>query len=506
MLAAMKGGCALNSQHPAFPLPYILFPLLLTRGFGSGELFKLIVGLCFGLLLFLNIRARDRVGLITTALSFLFALLWWQVVYLFGFWIVILAIAGRNGKSIPNSIPSALLVIWILQEFAVGNFTYVPYLVAPTYILICWLGNRVNSIIYSFLAVICALCTIFEIARPRADVQVQYNRTLADGYSYGKILAKIIGAELISAKPVAGTIGITSLTADGLPNNSLRPIHLLEHGLASSLQSTPIINGDIAQTRPWTRNQLMGNQYLLAALGKDRQWVSNLGGRLEFTGRVLLASTRHSGGHYLEPIVTVYKDTTYINDSDPFVDRLANYQSAALWEIVHKTKTFRIANLAMLIGSLLVRRSINASLLGMIAGLILVAFPPSSKGDIRIIGNVGWPHESSKISGTLRSLADTGYTYLRGTKNCKALIVDSGKSTRVRDGEKIVIGLPGATIKIRNHIVTVSDLPVGNLEGITDARNLLVDLKVGRPIIRLGDVTVIGTGSPAKLEWSKWLE
>jgi hypothetical protein len=48
-------------------------------------------------------------------------------------------------------------------------------------------------------------------------------------------------------------------------------------------------------------------------------------------------------------------------------------------------------------------------------------------------------------------------------------------------------------------------LPLGDVDGIIDARRLIVNGVIVGVVYREGGRTIIGTGSPARQDWAKWL-
>jgi hypothetical protein len=141
--------------------------------------------------------------------------------------------------------------------------------------------------------------------------------------------------------------------------------------------------------------------------------------------------------------------------------------------------------------------------------MITHIFPPlpgySRITRLYLISHAGYTHEPSKISGVMRSLADAGFTYARGTDNCTMLVVDEGKKATPKPTEHVVIGCTQATILLDDNIIRIGDIPLGDSDDVVDARNVIVNGKAQGAHIKIKDTIVLGTGSPAKQDWSKWL-
>lgn len=87
-----------------------------------------------------------------------------------------------------------------------------------------------------------------------------------------------------------------------------------------------------------------------------------------------------------------------------------------------------------------------------------------------------------------------------GSVGTKLLVVGSNYTASWKN-EKIIILEPGAKVKIKGTIYEAQDVPMGEWDGILDARSILKNgEKQPSPIIKLEQVTIIATGSPTTLE------
>jgi hypothetical protein len=64
---------------------------------------------------------------------------------------------------------------------------------------------------------------------------------------------------------------------------------------------------------------------------------------------------------------------------------------------------------------------------------------------------------------------------------------------------------PGAAVHIGSRSIKADDIPLGDRDGVIDARALLIDGKAAGPIVNSDGVRIIATGSPARQEHKRWL-
>jgi hypothetical protein len=361
---------------------------------------------------------------------------------------------------------------------------------------------------YILLAVVCIVASSADlVSLQKENIEIAYHKDFASGYVHGPILARILNGKLVDPNNVGGDISITSLIQGSGISTAKRPIVLVDHGQKPSKNYPAVAEGDIIQKLPWPGNQFFGDQYLLAAIAQDGQWVSNIGGRLRAIGKMRLVSPCYQNGKRYEPLVLTYKNTTYVNDSDPFVDRLANYQVAGIREITYGVPFYRIINILFLIGAIF---SVKFKYSDFVTGFVVILFVIfyiliPTNGDVRIIGKMNFPHEPSKVSGVLRSLADAGFSCIKGSENCNVLVIGEKKVVKPQKTERLILACSGSTINFGEQKIWVGEIPLGTIDGIVDARNLSVSGVMQGPILKIGEATVIGTDSPAKQDWTRWL-
>jgi len=486
----------------------IALSLISSRGFGSTLVFTAFVGLALGTILYDTVRSKQHGRTTTTLVALLAIVFYWPVVYLHGFWGFLTSYTSHFKSDVRCGISPAFLFLWLIQFTAVGSWTHEPIIGIVTFCTATFFLSLVNQHIRSVLAIGCLVATVGSLlgSFPKT-VTIEYFSELEKAYSHGPLLRKAIDGKLVPPGMLYGDVGITSLFFGESEKRAQRTLVLLEHDVAPSSRKHPILPlHNLSQEQPWSGNQFFGDQYILAAIAADGFWASNLGGRLKPSGRILLASNRYHGGGRFEPIVLETGELVYIQDSDSFVDRLVNYQVSTVHELVHGRKLLRIINgffaFSILICSTWIANFIFA--IG-IAILLVVESAPVS-GDVRLLIEPGSPHELSRGSGVMRSLVDAGYSYLKGDTDAKVLIIGPGRSARVQPSEKIVLASSNSKIFVEDDLVIVDGQPLGSVDGITDARTLLINGRKVGVSTHIGDLTIIGTDSPAKQNWARWLK
>lgn len=437
----------------------------------------------------------------------------WPVIHLWGFWaFVVILIYGKNNRE-ALTLANCFLILWLAQETLLGSWTAVPWIgiifFLFSYFVIRWLNNKwLGPKLLYFLLLFCVAITtydIFKIQLRNPDIQIAQDKTIMPSYSPGPLLAKILKGKLVEPGLVAGDIGISSLIFDKGPYLGSQHILLAEHDIEPLDPEKVLRSANAKQIEPWSHNQLFGNQYLLEAIAQDGLWMANLGGSLKPVGKLLLGSLSHFSDQTITPLVLKSGKFTYVQDSDSFVDRIANRQENIVKEIVLGRPTPRLFNLLFCI--LILFSSSLGGLVLRFAGIVVISVVGllPKEGDIRVKAKLDWSHEPSKASGVTSSLVDKGYLVRLGNKNTQILIVGQGKTSTITHNEKLVILEPGATAIIGKHTIQAGTDPLGYEHGIIDARKLLIDNEENPPAYLLEDIQIIGTGSPSKIDWGKWL-
>jgi hypothetical protein len=135
---------------------------------------------------------------------------------------------------------------------------------------------------------------------------------------------------------------------------------------------------------------------------------------------------------------------------------------------------------------------------------LLVVGTTALPGDIRVAGGIGDPHDEGGASGVPDIINGKGMAALPGSFGAKVLVIPP-QTWAIHQGEKTVIIGGGSTLVSHSEgIIRAEDIPLGEAEGIADARQLRTDGKtyVGRFNSANGTV-IIGTSSPGRLKWEQ---
>jgi hypothetical protein len=493
----------LSTEDAAKAILLIALVLVVAKGFGSTPVFLLGVGTSIGAALTASTSRRDDTSTLGVVGLGCLAFLWWPVVHLYGFWLLLPHLALPRESRLPKGLSFAFAAMWACQLTALGSWIALPYYGSLTFLTCVAIGTYLTKRM-GIIVVGCALLlSLAELTTVHTGtVEVVQPQNLNPAFTPGELLGRILDADVEPAATGHAERVVTAWNPNSAPPASA--IVLLEHG-QSVLGGTV---GDLRQKEPWIDNQLFGDQYLLAAIAEDGKLASNLGGRLPRKGRLLLASNQHEGGDYFESLVIEEAGRTFVQDSDPFVDRLVPYQTSVVLELVRGNYIYRAANLGFVLVTLLLMLSFQTwrLVLALLLGLSMVAQLRATEGDVCFPGGLtGWPHEPSKAPGVLRSLVDSGHPSLAGDEACWLVVVAPGETAMIPAGTQVVTAGPGATIHHGKDTYEVGKTPLGNLEGIADARSVALDGQTSTQTVwQSGDLTVIGTSSPSKLDWNRW--
>lgn len=391
-----------------------------------------------------------------------------------------------------------------------GIMPYTEGFIVITFIIGCfaiWLPTSIRAIANVSLTFACLILTVFEIvSTPESCPDAISDNKIPFGYRVGETVERVLNVNGSSKSKTLRPV--RSLLPGDLPSSSAGSINLIEH---DQWKPYPMIAAEDNwhQREPWNENQLLGNQFWLAAIFQDGQFQSNLGGQAIGIGRVLLASPSHEDG--VSCLAVERDNVLYLADSDYFCNGMAAYQPALLREIFGShAQFFRFRVLAILLLAIGICLEIwsffpwcKAVASGLTVGLFL-CIPKPSTGDVRLVGNIFDPHETSHTSGTLGALNDGGICAVRGDLDAKMLVVAEGLSCSARN-ESVILLEPGASVKIGRDFVSANDVPLGAKDETVDARHLIINGKnIGQAECSVAGIRVIGTGSPAKNVFRLW--
>jgi hypothetical protein len=478
--------------------------VVFLKGFGFCEIYDFSIFILAVILLLKNLRC-PKVAILSIVLLLLQVIapgtsrLWGFCTLLF-----ISAIETRGYALLS-------MTFWLLEAFG--------FVVdSPRTILICWgvctllpLLNKpkVISCICICGVIWCVVSTIVSIAcLHRPQTVESYDNSI---YAASNVFCRIAGVSYANDEDANNALiretPFYTQTSENAPG-----IHIYD--IDSPNDSTYTENGVWQQPISWHDNQLYGNQYYLEGIKTDGGLYSNKGVVLKKSmGRTQLSypsSFTHS-----HPLIVKCGNTLYVHDSDYFSSFLANYQKNLLKELCGTSpRPIFIRLLNLLLGLLCLLYFINSSTLYKITlpiFILLLAcavyfadFRPAD-GEIRMVGNITNSHENDKFDGTPKKIVAAGFDYVTGNKNAKVLIVQKKHSATV-DKERLVVAEDDCTIHANGKILKVVNNPLGNINGVIDARQWLFDGKLFNGRIDIDGIVFIATGSPALQSWNDLLK
>lgn len=486
--------CGLSSKTLLDRLVIFLGLIIMGfAGFGNRNVYEATAAICSGLVVWITLRERNPVVTIGICGLALTGVFFPSVYRLYGFWTLLLS-------SNPSTLPLTLFPVssWFL------SFVDVPLaicLVTPMVASICILPIRTLTLraMLSFLLFALVSITLHQLLAPQPKFVVKEESTFSYGYK--------IGAALQKSFP--DTFGDGAVIRSNIHGTKIPPstpgIVIAEHDTPPELLAGRIKPENFTQPTPWSNNEFLGNQYWRYAIRKDGLLVSNLGGQLTSTGRIFLALPSPNP-FYPAILATQLGKTLYCSDSDYWINRLCNYQKNLIGVILSEKKTIWVPYVVNIICILVAIFSLWRSWITICGILILIPLAlgnTSRDGDIRLIGPSYNPHDPARAWAVARRLQDDGINATIGDKRAKAIVIEEGYSANI-GGEKLVIAEPRSTAKIGSHTIQVQDVPLGVVDSIPDARNLIIDGRPSGAKSVVDGVTIIGTGSPALTPSDLW--
>jgi membrane protein len=407
-----------------------------------------------------------------------------------------------------HSISGAFLGFWILE---LVGFTPTSYGMIVLVFLVCL--TVLKCIPYSYaiyrtsilLPIALSLTSIFTWKEATPIEKQDYR----NAYAPGSVLAQNTNSRQTIYSPQTTAL----VRSHSFPSKSPRNFPgVLSFDIDYNGGDPVVSTQQWSQPTPWNQNMFFGNQYWIEAIRNDGALFSNKGVVLKPTGRTMLS---YPNGFWGSTSLAVLDDKTLIlHDTDYITDYISNYQRALDQEIVGspgRPRSIRIINCAFLIFLLIitsfqthtraVKIAFTVITILFLSSLLFYKIKPH-KGHIRIVGKIQNSHENYKADGVPKKVVAAGYPYIIGEKDCHLLVIKENNSTHWR-GERIIVGEPGAKITIGTHTYTAGISPLGNKMGVADAREWYLDGKpTNSPLIRINNITMIATGSPAILSWA----
>jgi len=472
---------------------WALVSVIYLGGMGIRVVFDGATALALGLMVVASWHrgSYERVaGLLLLACGLVFP----EFTRLDGFWLFAIALAGAIPLLAIPATHSALELLphtsWVMLAgpAAVGLVAVVA-------------GRRLPASVWVAVATMIAFLAAGTILRPAPIYEFAPSKKMSQTYRIDEQAAKMFPRSFGSGRKIYGT-------AHSQPNAELAQsaaIIIGDHdpkGPAAEL----FIDKNYSQPLPWHGNEFIGNQYWRFAICRDGALVSNLGSSVAPTAFTLLAIPSLTSA----PVVLAAKSgdgKTILADSDYFVARLAGYQRNLVGTILGTHEALRrsaAANALMALGAAVAVVGSKLILVGAIGLVACVLYPAHSRGNVRVVGPSGDPHDPVRAWAVPRQLADYELPSVPGEDGASILVVASGRNAKVSESESLVVAEPRARIRKGSTMIEVDGDPLGAVQEITDARILIVNGERQGPVEIINGTKFIGTGSPALLPKHIW--
>lgn len=406
---------------------------------------------------------------------------------------------------------------WLLELFGHYCSTYIEIFIWCFVLYgLTLLSKRVTKAIITLCPFIIVFFECMNLPCNKQQVSIesaQYNV-----YGQGKTFSRIAKCGYTSINNVD-----CNPTTPIIRNNSYSPCTnknidgILIYDIDIAQEDSFATTSRLQQNTPWHSQSYIGNQYYLESICKDGGLYSNIGVILKKTDSRQNILSRPTGLTDSYSLITKDGGTLYLNDSDYTSSYLANYQKNFIRELVGndiRPNIIRLYNVMCLCALIVIlyfccihkKKVYYVSVIfAFIPTLYIYIYEQQESGEIRMVGKIFNSHESSGFDGVPKMINANGYDYCVGHKNAIVLIVKTGESAECKN-EKTIVAESGATITVDGKIFTIDETPLGIVDNIVDARNIIYEGKILGTQVNVNGKTIIGTNSPAKLEWKNILK
>lgn len=474
--------------------------LIFCKGFGNREVYDVSIGLFISVSLLFSNRKSVSFCILLLALHIAFS----GISLLWGFVFVMFSL---NKHTLHYSILA--LVFWFMETMNVipNNIFCVLVLVAASNLLVL-LSDKYNLLIVSILAIVRLIVTI--VTMPFWEEPTYVEKYVNSTYSPGNVFCKnthscyINTSEVLADKKIIRATPFFTKIPETHPGILVFEIDYPD----SSFYATHEV---WQQPISWHDNQLFGNQYYLEAIRHDGGLYSNKGITLNAeSGNVLLAFP--SSMFKSQPLIVKHGNTLYLHDSDYMSSFISNYQKCFQQELCKNSlrpNLIRIVNILLLMLAILLILKVKYLYVSLvtIGCIVLLYFIYIRKedGNIRMVGEITNSHENNKFDGVPKMIILSGCDYVVGDKNCSILVVQKNHNAKVQS-ESIVVAEEDCIIEYESEQLKVISNPIGNKNGVVDARQWLYKDRLYDGFLEIGKVKFIATGSPAKQIWKDLLD
>ena len=488
---------------------FIFLLIVCCRGLGMVEVYELTISAYIAFYTSIYIGERKWWKSISFLLFFILSLCIPSVFILWGMIAIVLFFVDRKLSLIP-------LFFWFLEDMEIMPLTYNAIIIE--YLLLAIIIRNIPKNISNYICLgIIHLIIVFEVFTSiylGQETFIEYKNY--NVYGQGETFQRISGCSLSrNSHHYNRTIRNRSYgtsVPDSVPGIVIYDIDLQK----KDKFAVPI---RLQQQTPWNSQMYLGNQYVLESIRSDGALYSNIGIMLNNNTESKTLLARPMSFYNSLPLIAKYKKTLYLNDSDYFSSYLANYQKCLIKELVGgrniRPFAIRFVNfLCLLLISLLSvyskltdKKSRMIQIIWGIVSLLCISaiYADRQEGEIRMVGNMLNSHENNGFDGVPKAINASGYPYVVGNQKNKILVVKSGKQAQWK-GESIIVAESKAIIHFENRTIKIGESPLGITNGIIDSRSINIDGNEKGSLYRIKGVTIIGTDSPAKIQWKRFLK
>ena len=353
-------------------------------------------------------------------------------------------------------------------------------------LIMCCHGLRRYKFPAEGMLTITYACLLISLTFTSWQLSSVESPSIPTGYGIGNTIKKITGKDT----PSNGQIVYDNDSYREVVNKGTL---YLDHDAKCQWDS-----GNFSQNRPWGHNLPIGSEIFRKAILQDGTWISNLGASLT------CSNSNFIGGLFqdneLIPLIIKHDGELIFGDSDAVIDCLAPYQKHLISYLAGTNNKIRCFHLGCAICLIVVNfwASPIFIILPCLVNFITVYLP--YQGDVRYIGKSHkWAH-TELGEGIVRVLQQHGVNVVFGNSGTRVLVVGTDYSASL-SGEKVVILEPGAEIIIDGVQYCADITPLGQHDGVKDARRIIVDGVISNSSILYKDgVRIIATGTPTAQE------
>lgn len=490
-------------------IPVLFLLAVCNRGFGVTEIYELAVSSYLGLYASLFIKERQICSGLLFLILFLLSICTPSVFLLWGTTAAILFLSERRLLLVP-------LLFWLSEAIGFMPATYLQItLCFITFTCIARYSSRITrQYVLIGLTVLIVAADIYQYQEtcPNAVIEDRNYNVYGQGKTFQRISGCKVSKNYSEGERIIRNKSYGTKIPDSVPGVVIYDIDLQKEDCFAT-------NQRLQQRTPWNSKLYIGNQYLLESILADGALFSNIGITLKSPHNSKAMLSRPVGLTHSIPLILLCGKTLFLNDSDYMSSYIANYQKNLIHEIVGGNSIHRIAMhllnilcLTYIVCMFLIEKkrtrykiAFTGVWIMLVVTLVSLANELPQEGEIRMVGEIRNSHENDGFDGVPKMINANGYPFITGNKNAKILVVKRGEKAKWK-GESLIVAEPDAKIGIMGHNIKIDDMPLGMKGGIIDGRNIIVDDSAVGVICEINGVTIVGTGSPAKLQWKRFVE